>query len=121
VLNINQRQNGDVTVLDLDGNIIMGGGSDLLGAEIRRLAAEGKRRVLLNFAGVKYLDSSGVGELVSGSQRLAKAGGSMRFLKLSPKVREVMTLASMLSLFDVYEDEEEALSEFSADEEQAGG
>lgn len=118
MLSINERQAGGVTVLDLDGNVILGGGSDQLGAEIRRLAAEGKRRVLLNFAGVKYLDSSGIGELVSGSQRLTRAGGSMRFLKLSPKVREVMTLASMISLFEVYEDEAEALSEFSADDGQ---
>ena len=118
MLKINERQAGSVTVLDLDGNIIMGGSSDHLGAELRRLAEQGKRRVLLNFAGVKYLDSSGVGELVSGSQRLAGAGGSMRFLKLPPKVREVMTLASMLSLFEVYEEEEEALVEFSADEER---
>jgi anti-sigma B factor antagonist len=121
VINIRERNEADVTVLDLDGNVIMGGGSERLGAELRRLAAEGKRRVLVNFEGVKYLDSSGVGELVSGSQALAKAGGSMRFLKLPPKVREVMTLASMLSLFEVYEEESEALSDFSADAEQAGG
>lgn len=119
MLDIKERQAGSVTILDLDGNVIMGGDSDRLGAEIRRLAADGKRRVLLNFEGVKYLDSSGVGELVSGSQRLADAGGSMRFLKLQPKVREVMTLASMLSLFEVYDEEEEALSEFSDDDEQA--
>jgi anti-sigma B factor antagonist len=120
VINIRERRAGDVTVLDLDGNIIMGGGSERLGSELRRLAAEGQRRVLVNFEGVKYLDSSGVGELVSGSQALAKAGGSIRFLSLPPKVREVMTLASMLSLFEVYDDESAALADFSADAEQAG-
>jgi anti-sigma B factor antagonist len=120
VISIREREAGDVTVLDLDGNIIMGGSSERLGSELRRLAAEGKRRVLVNFERVKYLDSSGVGELVSGSQALAKAGGSIRFLGLPPKVREVMTLASMLSLFEVYDDEAAALADFSADAEQAG-
>jgi len=120
VITINERESGGVTVLDLGGNVIMGGGSERLGSELRRLAAEGKRRVIVNFEGVKYLDSSGVGELVSGSQALGKAGGSVRFLKLPPKVREVMTLASMLSLFEVYEDEDEALADFSAEGEQAG-
>lgn len=115
MVNINEREAGGVTVLDLEGNIIMGGGSDRLGAELRRLAAEGRRRVLLNFDGVKYLDSSGVGELVSGSQALAKSGGSLRFLNLSPKVREVMALASMLSLFEVYDDEKEALADFTGE------
>lgn len=121
MISIREREAGDVTVLDLDGNVIMGGGSERLGSELRRLAAEGRRRVLLNFEGVKYLDSSGVGELVSGSQAMKKAGGSVRFLKLPPKVREVMTLASMMSLFEVYEDEAEALEDFSADAEQPGG
>lgn len=114
MLNITERQAADVTILDLDGNVIMGGGSAALGATIRRLLAEGRKKVLLNFQAVKYIDSSGIGELVSGSVAMAREAGQMKLLNLSEKVEEVLSLSSLLSIFEVYKDEREALKHFSS-------
>lgn len=111
MLEIAERRVGDVTVLDLEGNIIMGGGSTLLHNTIRNLIKEGGRKILLNFSGVQYLDSSGVGELVSNLVALNQAGGQLRLLNLSKKTEEVLALSSVLSLFEVYDNESKALSD----------
>jgi anti-anti-sigma factor len=109
MLHITERQAGDCVILDLKGNIIMGGGSTELRDNIRRLIQEGKEKVILNLAGVKYIDSSGVGELVSSSVALNRARGHLRLLNMPEKVEEVMALSSLLSIFEVYDDESEAL------------
>ena len=88
MLNITERQAGDTTVLDLEGNIIMGGGSTHLRETIRRLIEEDKKKLILNFAHVKYLDSSGVGELVSGSVAL---GARRRPVKAHESARQGRT------------------------------
>lgn len=109
MLDINERQTNGVTILDLTGNIIMGGGSKRLGEGIRRLTEAGKANVLLNFAGVKYLDSSGVGELLALSDAINRAEGSLKLSNLPPKVEEVLTLSGVLPIFDIYDDERHAL------------
>ena len=109
MLKINERQAGAVTILDLEGNVIMGGGSQLLRDAIRRLIEEGNKQVLLNFGGVKYIDSSGIGELVSGLVALNREGGQLRLFNLTERVEEVMTLSSLLSLFEIFKDEATAL------------
>ena len=109
MLDIIERQTNETTVLDLAGNVIMGGGSRRLGEDVRRLADAGNTNVLLNFAGVKYLDSSGVGELISLSETLNRADGSLKLANLPPKVEEVLTLSGVLPMFDIYDDERSAL------------
>ena len=110
MLNITERAAGDAAILDLDGNIIMGGGSAQLRDTVRRLIQEGKEKIILNLAGVRYIDSSGVGELVSTSVALNRVGGQLKLLNMPEKVEEVMALSSLLSIFEVYEDEQKALS-----------
>ncbi len=109
MLNISERQAGDSVILDLEGNIIMGSGSAQLRDSIRRLIEEGKEKIILNLAGVKYIDSSGVGELVSSSVALNRVSGHLKLLNLPEKVEEVMALSSLLSIFEIYDDEKEAL------------
>jgi anti-sigma B factor antagonist len=109
MLEIKERQTDDVTILDLTGNIIMGGGSRRLGEDVRRLTDAGNTNVLLNFAGVKYLDSSGVGELVALSDAVTRAEGTLKLTNLPPKVEEVLTLSGVLPIFDIYDDERHAL------------
>ena len=113
MLKITERLAGDVTILDLDGNIIMGGGSAALRDTIRRLIKEDRKEILLNFSGVKYIDSSGVGELVSGLVALNRKEGQLKLLHLPEKVEQVMALSSVLSIFEVYDDESRALSKYS--------
>lgn len=110
MLNITERQSADVTILDLEGNIIMGGGSAQLRDAMRRLIEEGKKNVLLNFARVKYVDSSGVGELVTSFVTLNRAGGNLKLANLPERVEQVMTLSSVKSIFDIYDNESEALA-----------
>lgn len=112
MLNITERQDADVAILDLEGNLIMGGGSVHLRDAIRNLIKEGKRKILLNFTGVKYIDSSGIGELISGLVAVNREDGHMKLLNLSEKAKEVMALSSLLSLFEIYDDEAEALNSY---------
>lgn len=111
-LNIKERQAGDVTVLDLEGNVIMGGGSAELRSAIRRLISEGRKKILLNFAQVKYVDSSGIGELVASVVSIGSRGGQMKLINLSERVDEVMGISNLLSIFEVYDDESKALNDY---------
>ncbi|MEN3330544.1 MAG: anti-sigma factor antagonist [Acidobacteriota bacterium] len=112
-LNINERQAGDVTVLDLSGKITIGEGSVALRTAIRRLLEEGKKRILLNLAGVSYVDSSGIGELVSSYTAIGKEdAGQLKLLNLTQKIRDLLTITKLLTVFDVYENEAEALNSY---------
>ena len=112
-LNINERQAGDVTVLDMSGKITIGEGSVALRTAIRRVLEEGKKRILLNLAGVSYIDSSGIGELVSSYTAINKEGGQLKLLNLTQKLQDLLAITKLLTVFDSYDDEGEALSSFN--------
>jgi anti-sigma B factor antagonist len=111
-LNIAERQAGDVTVLDMSGKITIGEGSVALRTAIRRLLEENKKRILLNLAGVGYIDSSGIGELVSSFTAINKEQGQLKLLNLTQKLQDLLTITKLLTVFDVYESEAEALNSF---------
>jgi anti-sigma B factor antagonist len=112
-INISERQAGDVTVLDLNGKVTIGEGSVALRNTIRRLLGEGKTKILLNLGGVGYIDSSGIGELVSSYTAVNKEGGTLKLLNLTQKIQDLLAITKLLTVFDVYEDEAEALASFS--------
>lgn len=111
MLNIEERQNGQITILDLEGNVIMGGGSIKFREAIIQLVKEDKTDVLLNFQNVKYIDSSGTGEILSSVNLLNQNGGRLKLSNLSPKVEEVFTLSSLLPILEIYDTEENAIKE----------
>src|SRR6187401_3285900 len=111
-LNISERQVGDVTVLDMDGKITIGEGSVALRTAIRRLLEEGKKKILLNLAKVGYIDSSGIGELVSSYTAINKEGGQLKLLNLTQKLQDLLTITKLLTVFDVYDNEAEALNSY---------
>jgi anti-sigma B factor antagonist len=111
-LNINERQAGDVTVLDMSGKVTIGEGSVALRTAIRRLLEEGKKRILLNLAGISYVDSSGIGELVSSYTAINKEGGQLKLLNLTQKIQDLLTITKLLTVFDVYDSEADALNSF---------
>lgn len=111
-LNISERQAGDITILDLDGKITIGEGSIALRTTIRRLLEEGKKKILLNLAEIGYVDSSGIGELVSSFTTVNREGGSLKLLNLQQKVQSLMAITKLLTVFDVYEDEGDALGSY---------
>ena len=112
-LNISERQAGDVTILDLNGKVTIGEGSVALRTTIRRLLGEGKKKILLNLGSVGYVDSSGIGELVSSFTAVNKESGSLRLLNLTQKIQDLLAITKLLTVFDVYENESEAVSSFN--------
>lgn len=111
-LNISERQAGDVTILDLDGKVTIGEGSVALRTTIRRLLGEGKKNILLNLGSVGYVDSSGIGELVSSFTAVQKEGGKLKMLNLTQKIQDLLAITKLLTVFDVYENEGDALAGF---------
>jgi len=111
-LNIAERQAGDVTVLDMKGKMTIGEGSVALRTAVRRMLEEDKKKILLNLAGVGYIDSSGIGELVSSYTAIEKDGGQLKLLNLTEKLQDLLTITKLLTVFDVYESESEALNGF---------
>ncbi|MDX6528380.1 MAG: anti-sigma factor antagonist [Blastocatellia bacterium] len=111
-LNIKQRQAGDVTILDLNGEVRIGDSATALRGAIRGLIAAGNQKILLNLAGVKYIDSSGIGELIANYTSVGRGGGQLKLLSLTEKVQDLLVITKLLTVFDVYEEEAEALSSF---------
>ena len=110
MLNIQARQVENSTILDLEGDMIMGGGSAKFRETLAELIKDEKTKVLVNFQKVRYIDSSGTGELVSAIESFNKINGSLKICNLTPKVEEVLTLSSILPILDIYDTETEALN-----------
>jgi anti-sigma B factor antagonist len=111
-LDIKERQAGDVTILDMNGKVTIGEGSVALRSAIRRLLEEGKKKILLNLAGVGYIDSSGIGELVSSYTAINKENGQLKLLNLTQKLQDLLAITKLLTVFDVYENESDALNSY---------
>ena len=111
-LNISERQAGDVTILDMDGKVTIGEGSVALRSAIRRLIGEGKKNILLNLSGVGYVDSSGIGELVSSFTTVNKEGGHLKLLNLTQKIQDLLAITKLLTVFDTFENEADALGSY---------
>ena len=112
-LNISERQAGDVTILDLDGKITIGEGSVALRNTIRRLLGEGKNKIILNLGGIGYIDSSGIGELVSSFTAVNKEEGQLKLLNMGQKIQDLMAITKLLTVFDTFEDEGDALASYN--------
>jgi len=111
-LDVKERQAGDVTILDLSGEVRIGEGSISLRDSIRKLADAGKNKVLLNLAGVKYMDSSGVGELIANYTTISRQGGQLKLLSLTERIQNLLVITKLLTVFDSYDNEAEALKSF---------
>ena len=111
-LNISERQVGDVTVLDMDGKITIGEGSVALRTAIRRLLEEGKKKILLNLAKSATSIPAASANWFPATPRSTKRSGQLKLLNLTQKLQDLLTITKLLTVFDVYESEEEALASF---------
>ena len=111
-LDLKERQAGDVTILDLTGEVRIGEGSISLRDAIRNLADTGKKKLLLNLAGVKYMDSSGIGELIANYTTVKRQGGQLKLLNLTDRIQNLLVITKLLTVFDAYDNEAEALKSF---------
>jgi anti-sigma B factor antagonist len=118
-LAIDERQIGDVTILDLQGRLVLDDGDASCAEHIDLLARQGRTRILLNLQHVSYIDSAGVGALVAKYVSLRKRGGDLKLLRLSARVRRVITIARLLSIFETFESEELAVRSFAPVEHTA--
>lgn len=112
-LRATHRDAGQVTVVDLSGRIVLGDGSALLRKTIRGLLEDQRKRILLNLADVDYIDSSGIGELVSGYTTVKNQGGDLKLLHLTKKVRDLLQITKLYTVFDVFTDERQAVGSFN--------
>jgi anti-sigma B factor antagonist len=110
---LNTRQVGDVSVIDVAGRITLGEGSSALRDLMRELAGKGQKKILLNLGDVSYIDSSGIGELVSGFTTVTNQGGQLKLLNLTKRVKDLLQITKLYTVFDVHEDEVNALRSFA--------
>ena len=107
------RQIGDVTVIDAAGRITLGEGSSTFRDSIKELTAKGHKKVLLNLGEVSYIDSSGIGELVSGFTTVSNAGGQLKLLKLTKRIQVLLQITKLYTIFEVFDDEAAGLASFN--------
>jgi len=107
------RQVDQVTVLDLSGRITLGEGSSILRESLRDLVGRGQNKILLNLADVSYIDSSGIGELVSGYTTITGQGGQLKLLNLTKKVHDLLQITKLITVFEFFDDEVKAIQSFT--------
>jgi anti-sigma B factor antagonist len=104
---------GDVTVIDAAGRITLGEGSSTFRDTIKDLVTKGDKKVLLNLSEVSYIDSSGIGELVSGFTTVSNAGGKLKLVGLTKRVQDLLQITKLYTVFEVFDEEAPALASFN--------
>ena len=111
-MTIETRTANGVTILDIHGKITIGEGSAEVRNAVRELLQAGKKNILLNMGDVSYVDSSGIGELVSSFTTVTNQGGQLKLLSLTKKLRELLAITKLLTVFDSFDDEAGAIASF---------
>jgi anti-sigma B factor antagonist len=109
---LNTRQIGDVSVVDVAGRITLGEGSSALRDSVREMVSKGQKKILLNLGEVSYIDSSGIGELVSAFTTVTNGGGQLKLLNLTKRVKDLLQITKLYTVFDVHESEVSAIRAF---------
>ncbi len=112
-MKVTVRQVDGVTILDLSGRITLGEGSITLRDSVRDLLAKGSKKILLNLGEITYIDSSGVGELVSAFTSIKNAGGELKLLNLTKKVHDLLQITKLYTVFDIWDNEASAITAFA--------
>ena len=112
-MKVSNRQVDGVTVVDMNGRITLGEGSVILRDTIRDLVGKGQKKILLNLGDVTYIDSSGIGELVSAFTAVRREGGELKLLNLTKKVHDLLQITKLYTVFDIKDDETAAIKSFA--------
>jgi anti-sigma B factor antagonist len=110
---LSTRQVGNVSVIDVAGRITLGEGSSALRETLRDMVAKNQIKILLNLADVTYIDSSGIGELVSGYTTVTNTGGALKLLNLNKRVKDLLQITKLYTVFEVHEDEAAAIRSYA--------
>ena len=111
-MDITKRRVGDVTILDLKGKLTINEGAELLRDTVASVVFQGERKILLNLAGVPYMDSGGLGELVRCSLITGRASGAVKLINLTSKITDLLAITKLSNVFDTFDSEPEALASF---------
>jgi anti-sigma B factor antagonist len=112
-MQIEQRAVGDVTVLDLKGRVTLGEGDELLKDKVNSLLNQGLKKIVLNLADVPYVDSAGLGEIVRTYTTVSKQGGTLKLLNLTKRITDLLSITKLLTVFETFDNENEAVRSFS--------
>ena len=113
-MQIDERTMGDVVVLDLKGRVMLGEGDEVLKDKVNGLLNQGKKKIVLNLAEVPYIDSAGLGEVVRTFTTVSRQGGQLKLLNLTKRITDLLAITKLLTVFDTYDSENEAVQSFSA-------
>lgn len=113
-MDIKERVVDGVSVLDLSGKIVLGEGDSQVRDRIKDLLADGQRRILLNLGDVNYVDSAGLGALISSYTTTKREGGQLKLVNLTKRIQDLLAITKLITVFDTYDEEKEALASFNA-------
>jgi anti-sigma B factor antagonist len=116
-MTITERGVGDVRVLDISGPITLAENTERLGDKVRSLLQQGHKKIVLNLAGVAYVDSAGLGELVRAHSTAARQGGRVKLVGITKKINDLLIITKLATVFDLYESEPQAVTSFSGPRE----
>jgi anti-sigma B factor antagonist len=112
-MQIDERLVGDVKILDLTGKMTLGEGDELLRDKVNSLVHQGHKKLILNLEGVPYIDSAGLGEIVRTYTTVSRQGGKLKLLGLTKRIQDLLSITKLLTVFETYESEEDAVKSFS--------
>lgn len=113
-MEIAERSAGDVTLLDVTGRMTLGEGDEALRDKVNSLVSQGKKKLVLNLAGVPYIDSAGLGEIVRTYTTVSRQGGSLKLLGLTKRITDLLSITKLLTVFETYDNEADAVRSFSS-------
>ncbi len=114
-MNLDLREKHGISILVLGGQLTGGGGDEQFREAIDTLLAAGRTQILVDFTDITFMDSAGMGELVSGHRTVERFGGALKMLNPNQRVHNTLTLAKLLPIFEVFDDEKEALGSYASD------
>jgi anti-sigma B factor antagonist len=112
-MKLDSRRSGDVQILDLSGRLVLGEGTAELREVIRNLVGNGCKMILVNLSNVPYIDSAGIGELVSSFAAVGKQGGALKLVGLVKSVHGILQMTKLLTVFEIYDEEQAAIASFA--------
>ncbi len=113
-MQIDERTVGDVMVLDVKGKVTLGEGDEMLKDKVNSLVNQGFKKIVLNLAAVPYIDSAGLGEIVRTYTTVSRQGGNLKLLNLTKRITDLLSITKLLTVFETYDSENEAIRSFSA-------
>jgi anti-sigma B factor antagonist len=113
-MQIDERKVGDVTILDMKGKMTLGDGDEMLRAKINAIIQAGAKKILLNLGDVPYIDSAGLGEVVRTYTTVSRQGGVLKLLNLTKRIKDLLAITKLLTVFETFDGENEAVKSFGA-------